>query len=149
METTQLLPLEELKKLRKPIRNANKEHVERMGALDKIAMSIAVRVGSMTFFILTLLVTLAWLAWNTFGPVEQRFDPYPAFVLWLFISNITQLLLMPLIMVSQNLQSRYAEVRAEEEYEINVKAEREIEVIIRHLEKQQEKLDKVIAKLEI
>jgi uncharacterized membrane protein len=146
MEPTQPLPLDELKKLRKPVRNSRKAHIERLSSLEKMAMSIASRVGSMTFFILVFIATLAWLGWNTFAPIEYRFDPFPAFVLWLFISNITQLLLMPLIMVSQNLQARYAEVRAEEEYEINLKAEREIEVIISHLEKQQAKLDELLAK---
>jgi uncharacterized membrane protein len=59
-----------------------------------------------------------------------------AFVFWLFISNVIQILLMPLIMVGQNLLSEHAEVRAEHDLEVNVKAEREIEAILRHLEYQ-------------
>ena len=43
---------------------------------------------------------------------------------------------MPLIMVGQNLQSRHGEVRAENDLEVNVRAEREIEAILRHLEYQ-------------
>ena len=43
---------------------------------------------------------------------------------------------MPLIMVGQNLQGRHAEVRAESDFEINVRAEREIEAVMRHLEYQ-------------
>ena len=43
---------------------------------------------------------------------------------------------MPLIMIGQNLQSRHAENRAESDFEINLKAEREIETIIQHLENQ-------------
>jgi hypothetical protein len=45
--------------------------------------------------------TFAWLAWNTLGPQELRFDPAPAFVLWLFSSNLIQLHLVALLTVGQ------------------------------------------------
>ncbi len=64
-----------------------------------------------------------------FAPKHLRFDPFPGFVLWLFISNMIQLFLMPLIMIGQNLQSREADQRAENDYEVNCKAEKEIQVI--------------------
>jgi uncharacterized membrane protein len=54
--------------------------------------------------------------------------------LWLFLSNLIQIFLMPLIMVGQNLQGRHAEARAEADFEVNTKAEREIEAILLHLE---------------
>ncbi len=38
-----------------------------------------------------------------------------------------QMFLMPLIMIGQNLQGRHAEARAEADFEVNIKAEREIE----------------------
>jgi uncharacterized membrane protein len=47
-----------------------------------------------------------------------------------------QILLMPLIMVGQNLLNRHAELRAEADFEINQKAEREVEAILLHLEHQ-------------
>jgi uncharacterized membrane protein len=43
---------------------------------------------------------------------------------------------MPLIMVGQNVQGTHAGLRAEHDLEVNVKAEREIEVILRHMEYQ-------------
>ena len=58
------------------------------------------------------------------------------FVFWLFLSNLIQILLMPLIMVGQNIIGRHAEARAEHDLEINIKAEQEIEVILHHLEHQ-------------
>jgi uncharacterized membrane protein len=69
---------------------------------------------------------MSWLGWNMFAPIQYRFDPYPAFVLWLFISNMIQIFLMPLIMVGQNLQGKHSEIRAENDYQINLKAEKEI-----------------------
>ena len=104
--------------------------------MDKLALWITEHVGSMGFFIIIFLWTLVWLAWNTLVPVQLRFDPYPAFVLWLFISNMIQIFLMPLIMIGQNLQARHAELRAEQDFLINKKAEIEIETILLHLENQ-------------
>jgi uncharacterized membrane protein len=47
-------------------------------------------------------------------------------------------------MVGQNLQSRHSEARAESDYEVNVKAEREIEAILMHLEAQADKIEKIL-----
>ena len=69
-----------------------------------------------------------------FAPAGARFDPAPAFVLWLFISNLIQILLLPLVMIGQNLQGRHSELRAESDFEINQKSEVEIETVLQHLE---------------
>jgi uncharacterized membrane protein len=102
----------------------------------------------MGFFLLIFVWTVVWLSWNTLAPESARFDPYPAFVLWLFMSNMIQIFLMPLIMVGQNLQSRHAEARAEADFEINTKAEREIEVVLDHLEHQNELILEILERLE-
>ena len=138
------LSLKELKALRRPVRDVNKAHRSGLKPVERIAVWITVHVGSMGFFLIILVWTLVWLGWNSLGPKAARFDPYPAFVLWLFISNMIQICLMPLIMVGQNLQSRHAEARAESDYEVNVMAEREIEAILMHLEVQAEKIEKIL-----
>jgi uncharacterized membrane protein len=97
---------------------------------------------------LVLSWTGLWLAWNTLAPKPYRFDPYPAFVLWLFISNMLQIFLMPLIMIGQNLQAEHSELRAEADFEINTKAESEIETILMHLENQNEMILKILDRLE-
>lgn len=137
-----------LRSLRKPIRNVNVEHKERLKPLEKLAVLITDHVGTMGFFLVIFAWTIVWLAWNTFGPQASRFDPFPAFVLWLFISNMIQIFLMPLIMIGQNLQGRHAETRAEADFEINVKAEREVEVILTHLENQNKLILQILQKIE-
>ena len=129
-------------------RNVNIRHKERLSRMDKLAIGITKKVGSMGFFMVVFTWTAVWLAWNTLAPVHLRFDPFPAFVLWLFISNMLQIFLMPLIMVGQNLQSRHAEIRAEEDYLINKKAELEIETILTHLENQDKLILQILAKME-
>lgn len=142
------LSFKELKTLRKPMRNVNIEHREKLSKLDKLALFITTHVGTMGFFLIVFVWTAGWLIWNIFAPDGARFDPYPAFVLWLFISNMIQILLMPLIMVGQNLQGRHTEARTEADFEINIKAEREIEAILQHLENQNELILKIAHRLE-
>jgi uncharacterized membrane protein len=78
----------------------------------------------------------------------MRFDPYPAFVLWLFMSNMIQIFLMPLIMIGQNMQSKHAEARAQADFEVNTKAELEIETILIHLENQNKLILTILEKLQ-
>ena len=49
--------------------------------------------------------------------------------------HVIQILLMPLIMVGQNLQNRHTEIRAELDFQINRKAEQEIAFLMRHMER--------------
>jgi len=129
---------EELALLRKPIHNANIRLKKSFSRLEHIASNFTDYVGSVGFFLIVFGWTVLWLGWNTLAPKEMRFDPFPAFVLWLFISNMIQIFLMPLIMIGQNLQGRHAEIRAESDFEVNVRAAKEIEVILLHLEHQNE-----------
>ncbi len=147
MEPHKPKSLKELKTLRQPIKNANVEMKKKLTRLDKIAIWITNNVGSMGFFLMIFIWTVAWLGWNSLMPKEVRFDPFPAFVLWLFISNVIQIFLMPLIMIGQNLQSDHAEVRAEADFEVNTKAEVEIETILMHLENQNRMILEVLEKL--
>ncbi|MFA5889291.1 MAG: DUF1003 domain-containing protein [Candidatus Paceibacterota bacterium] len=137
------LSVEEIKSLRKPLRNVNIEHKEHLTSLEVFAVWITKHIGTMGFFLLIFFWTIIWLGWNTLGPSEFHFDPYPAFVLWLFISNMIQIFLMPLLLIGQNLQGKHAEARAEADFEINAKAEKEIETILIHLENQNEILEKL------
>jgi uncharacterized membrane protein len=142
------LTLDAIRKLRKPLRNANEAHLEKLTRLERFALWITKRIGSMGFFLIILIWTVLWLTWNTLGPRSLRFDPHPAFVLWLFISNMIQIFLMPLIMIGQNLQGRHTELRAEADYDVNTRAEREIETVLQHLENQNEPILQILKKLE-
>ena len=140
--------LNDLKKLRTPIRNVNAEHKSHLTKLEKLALFITDHVGTMGFFLIIFCWTIFWLSWNIFAPVNVRFDPFPAFVMWLFISNMIQIFLMPLIMIGQNLQGRHAELRAESDFEVNIKAEREVETILLHLENQNKLILEILNHLE-
>lgn len=124
---------EQGKAKKKPSEKAEETRVDvsrvRTTPLNRLALWITERVGSMEFFLVIFAWTVSWLFWNMFAPKHLRFDPFPGFVLWLFISNMIQLFLMPLIMIGQNLQGRGAEERAKNDYKVNRKAEVEIQEI--------------------
>jgi len=137
----------EIRRLHKPVMDVNAEQKKSLSKLDRVAVWITEHVGSMGFFMIIFCWTVGWLGWNTLAPQDIRFDPYPAFVLWLFISNMIQIFLMPLIMIGQNLQSDHSELRAASDFEINTKAEMEIETILKHLENQNELIHKILEKI--
>jgi uncharacterized membrane protein len=139
--------VDEVIKRRRQLRNVHEAVIETISPLDRLALWITIRVGSMGFFLSIFGWTAIWLGWNLLTPPAWQFDPPMAFVFWLFISNVIQILLMPLIMVGQNLQSRHGEARAENDLEVNVRAEQEIETILRHLEYQNTLLIAMVQKL--
>jgi uncharacterized membrane protein len=138
----------EIRTSRTPVRDVNAEQHNQFTALERLAIAITERVGTMGFFFIIFAWTATWLGWNTIGPSGMRFDPYPAFVLWLFISNMIQIFLMPLLMIGQNLQGRHSEIRAQSDYEVNVKAEKEIDAILMHLENLHAELEQIEARLD-
>ena len=121
-------------------RNANVIHERGLSALDRFAIAITDKVGSIGFFLIIAAWTVLWTGYNILASEFPSlhwpaFDPFPAFVAYLLISNVIQLLLMPLIMVGQNLQGRHSETRAELDFEVNQKAEREVMATLLHLQR--------------
>ena len=133
-------------------RNANVVHEQSLSAVDRLAVAITDKVGSIGFFLIIAGWTILWTGYNILASEVpalhwRAFDPFPAFVAYLLISNVIQILLMPLIMIGQNLQGRHAETRAELDFEINQKAEKEVGATLLHLERNTELLLKLMQHL--
>ncbi len=131
------------------LHNVNEEHAQSLSAVERLALWITAHVGTMGFFLTILAWTIIWLSWNFLAPKQLQFDPPTAFVLWLFISNMIQILLMPLIMVGQNLQGRHAEMRAQNDYEVNMHSEAKIELLLTMMERHQAILDSILEHIRI
>lgn len=122
--------------------------------LDALAVHITNIVGSMGFFLLIFAWTVAWTGYNIAATEAPRlhwksFDPFPAFVAYLLISNVIQILLMPLIMVGQNVQARQSDTRAELDFKTNQAAEQEIAALGRETNYTNRLLLQMMAHLEI
>ncbi len=117
----------------------NARHKSALKFQDRIALLVTSAVGTMYAVYIFGLFMAGWILWQSYFH-ERPFDPYP-FAFLLFLGNIVQLLLMPLIMVGQNLQGRHAEIRAEEEFKTTESSYRDIEQILLHLDQLASKLE--------
>jgi len=137
MENKNIIPLEELKKLKKPV-NANTKHKENLTFLDKIAVYITSLVGTMWCAIAFTILALISL------PDAIR-GGKATIISWI-AQTFLQLVLLSVIMVGQNLQNKHSEARADANFDASVKTELEIETILQHLENQNEIMIKILEK---
>jgi uncharacterized membrane protein len=116
--------------------NVAAEYQETLGVGQRLADRIAAIGGSWAFILPFCATLVAWMTANTVVLTTAPFDPYPFILLNLVLSCVAALQ-APVIMMSQNRQEAKDRVRAEHDYQINLKAELEI----RHLH---EKLDHLL-----
>jgi CRP/FNR family cyclic AMP-dependent transcriptional regulator len=109
---------------RRVARNINEEMEIRSTALERAADVIAEYSGSIPFLALNALWFAAWIGWNTL-PFLPHFDPYPFGFLTMMVS-LEAIFLSIFVLVSQNRQTAKDRLRADAEYEVNLKAELEI-----------------------
>lgn len=93
---------------------------------DAMADKIASIVGSWRFVLIQSALLFSWLAFNVFS--SERVDPYPFILLNLMLS-FQAAYTAPVIMMSQNRQAEIDRNRNIEDYDVNCKAELEIETL--------------------
>lgn len=94
---------------------------------QRIADTVAATMGSWRFIIIQSTILLAWIALNITAWI-QHWDPYPFILLNLALS-FQAAYAAPFIMMSQNRQSAIDRAEAHHDYDINLKAELEIEML--------------------
>jgi CRP/FNR family cyclic AMP-dependent transcriptional regulator len=118
-------------------RNANEEDARTMTMADRAADNIARFGGSWKFIIFSLVLTALWMAANTiFLTSEKRFDVFP-FVLLNLVLGMMAALQAPIIMMSQNREAQKDRLRADLDYQVNLKNEMLLGEILRLLEKRE------------
>ena len=109
---------------RRVARNINEEMQIRSTTVERIADLIAEFSGSITFLFLNGLVFALWIVWNSV-PFVPHFDPYP-FGFLTMVMSVEAIFLSIFVLISQNRQGAKDRLRADAEYEVNLKAELEI-----------------------
>jgi len=132
-------------------RNVNEEMEVHSTTLLRIADWIAWFSGSMPFLILNGGWFIIWISLNTLPLGVPAFDPYP-FGLLTMIVSLEAIFLSCFVLISQNRQAQKDKVRADIEYEVNIKAELEIahlhektDRIYENMMARFEKLERVLA----
>jgi CRP/FNR family transcriptional regulator, cyclic AMP receptor protein len=108
-------------------RNSNDVIEEEMGFGDRIADAVARFGGSWTFIILFGVVLVIYAGANIVLK-RRAWDPYPFILLNLFLSMLAAIQ-APVIMMSQNRQDTKDRVRGELDYDVNLRAEAEIQTL--------------------
>ena len=106
-------------------RNVNEEMEEHSTTLQRVADWIAWFSGSMPFLMINAGWFIIWITLNTVHTGIPQFDTYP-FGLLTMIVSLEAIFLSCFVLVSQNRQAEKDRVRADIEYEVNIKAELEV-----------------------
>ena len=116
-------------------KNINEVHDEGLTIGERLADRVAAFGGSWCFIGLFAAVCVGWMALQGVAIVHGRrpWDPYPYILLNLCLSCLAAIQ-APVILMSQNRQEKKDRLRAEHDYEINLKAELEIQEIKRKLD---------------
>jgi uncharacterized membrane protein len=105
--------------------DTNAEFDEKATFGQRIADRMADVAGSWGFIISFGVVLLAWISVNALALLGKAFDPFPFILLNLVLSCLAAIQ-APIIMMSQNRQEARDRLRAEHDYQVNLKAELEI-----------------------
>lgn len=98
---------------------------------DRASDMVAGTVGSWRFIVTQSILLLGWLIWNATAP--RPLDPFPFILLNLMLS-FQAAYTAPIIMMSQNRQENIDRQRAILDFEVNQKAELEIELLHRKID---------------
>ncbi|HEY0762673.1 MAG TPA: DUF1003 domain-containing protein [Pyrinomonadaceae bacterium] len=106
-------------------RNLNEEMEEHSTPLQRVADWIAWFSGSMPFLMINAAWFIVWITLNEVPLGVPQWDQYP-FGLLTMIVSLEAIFLSCFVLVSQNRQAEKDRVRADIEYEVNIKAELEV-----------------------
>ena len=130
----------------KPVININKIDAEKLTTGQRIADRLATVMGSWAFIIIQSIILAFWITLNVVAYINH-WDPYPFILLNLALS-FQAAYAAPIIMMSQNRQAAKDRLMAEQDYEVNCKAEDELKSIMSHLEQQDEVMLDVLRRME-
>lgn len=103
-------------------KNPNEEIEDDLSFGDRVSDKIAVFGGSWPFIFTFGGFMFLWISLNTIQAITQPFDEYPFILLNLMLSTVAAMQ-APVIMMSQNRAQKKDRLKAELDYQVNVKSE--------------------------
>ena len=129
-----------------PVRDLNREIDSRTTFAGRVAEDFARIVGSWTFVVVQIVVMLIWLALNLLS-IINHWDPYP-FQFLNLVLVFEVVVWASLVLMSLNRQAEHERMRAQHDYELDVKAEEELKALMNHLMHQDEILLQIVNRLD-
>ncbi len=129
-----------------PVRDLNREEDRRTTTAQRIADDFARLVGSWTFVIMQSLLSAVWLVLNVLA-ATNHWDPYP-FMLLNLVLSFEAAIWASVVLMSFNRGADRERIRAQHAYEVDVKSEEELKMLMTHLEVQDEVLLQILHRLD-
>ena len=129
-----------------PVRDLNRDVDRKLTFADRVASDFARLVGSWIFVLAQVGLMLLWVLLNAIG-LLRHWDPYP-FLFLNFIFSLEAAIWVSVVLMTLNSMADRDRMRAQNEYELNVKAEEELKALMNHLMHQDEILLQIVNRLD-
>src|SRR3989442_6962832 len=129
-----------------PVRELNREVKPRLTFADGAADDFARLVGSWVFVLVQAGILVVWILLNALNLIRP-WDRYPFLFLNLILTLEAAVWVSVVLMAMNRLADR-DRLRAQQDYELNVKAEEELKALMNHLMHQDEILLQIVNRLD-
>jgi uncharacterized membrane protein len=129
-----------------PVRDLNREVDRKLTIADRIGTDFARLFGSWVFVLAQIGLMVVWVMLNAIASFAH-WDAYP-FQLLNLVLSLEAALWASLVLMALNRQSDRDRLRAQHDYEQDVKAEEEIKALMNHLMHQDEILLQIVNRLD-
>jgi len=129
-----------------PVRDLNREVERKQTFADRVAADFARLVGSWVFVLVQLAIMVVWVGLNAFNLIRP-WDRYPFLFLNLILSLEAAIWVSVVLMALNRIADR-DRIRAQHDYELDVKAEEELKALMNHLMHQDEILLQIVNRLD-
>jgi uncharacterized membrane protein len=129
-----------------PVRDLNREVERRLTFADRVADDFTRLVGSWVFVLAQLGLIVIWVFLNALAFIK-RWDPYP-FQFLNLVLGLEIAVWVSLVLMAMNRLADRDRLRAQHDYELDVKAEEELKALMNHLMHQDEILLQIVNRLD-
>jgi uncharacterized membrane protein len=129
-----------------PVRDLNRDVERRLTFADRVATDFARLIGSWPFVLAQLGIIVLWIGLNALNLIRP-WDSYPFRFLNMILS-LEAAIWVSMVLMALNRQADRERLRAQQDYELNVKGEEELKALMNHLMHQDEILLQIVNRLD-
>ena len=129
-----------------PVRDLNRDVDRKLTFADRVAADFARLVGSWVFVLAQVGLMVLWVGLNAFNLIHP-WDRYP-FLFLNFILSLEAAIWVSVVLMALNRFADRDRLRAQHDYELDVKAEEELKALMNHLMHQDEILLQIVNRLD-
>jgi uncharacterized membrane protein len=129
-----------------PVRDLNREVERRVTFAERVADDFARLIGSWVFVLVQVGIMVLWIGLNALNWIHP-WDRYP-FAFLNFILSLEAAVWVSIVLMALNRLADRDRLRAQHDYELDVKSEEELKALMNHLMHQDEILLQIVNRLD-